>query len=175
MNEKSRELLRESQPFVAGTTAQQIDHVAVAVTDADHAVRWYEKSLGMVKVKDEEIFQGLNVRLVFLSTSAVPKGATLQLVSPIGDGPVARFLEEHGEGLHHVCFSVENLSASLAALGDTEAAVFTGGYGLPCAFLQRDVPANVRIELVEHAPVPLVGSQTLPFTMKASSPLAPDL
>lgn len=151
MNKNTPDLFLEKQSSSTGTTARQIDHVAVAVTNADIAVRWYEKSLGMIKVNDEEIHQGLNVRLVFLSTTAGPEGATLQLVSPIGDGPVARFLEEHGEGLHHVCFSVENLPVSLAALGETGAGVFTGGYGLPCAFLHRDVPTNVRIELVEHA------------------------
>jgi methylmalonyl-CoA/ethylmalonyl-CoA epimerase len=152
MNEKTPELLLEKLASGPGAIARKIDHVAVAVNDADTTARWYEHSLGMVKINDEEIHQGLNVRLVFLSTSEGPEGTTLQLVSPIGDGPVARFLEEQGEGLHHVCFSVDNLPHSLAALGDPAAAVFTGGYGLPCAFVHSDVPANVRIELVEHAP-----------------------
>lgn len=137
---------------VSRTAVNHIDHVAIAVHDADSAARWFAESFGMAVVNDEQIDQGLNVRLLFLSPAPGQTGTTLQLVTPTGDGPVARHLKDHGEGLHHLCLAVDNVSDSLTALGDPDAMVFVGGYGLRCAFLQTDVPGSVPVELVEQPP-----------------------
>jgi methylmalonyl-CoA/ethylmalonyl-CoA epimerase len=46
----------------------------------------------------------------------LPGGGKLELVTPLGDGFLARFLETHGEGLHHVTLKVDDLTAQLGRL-----------------------------------------------------------
>ena len=55
------------------------------------------------------------VKVAFLTTRS--GDAQIELVSPDGpDSPVLRFLNEHGGGMHHVCYEVDNLEAQIAAL-----------------------------------------------------------
>ncbi|PJJ65578.1 VOC family protein [Compostimonas suwonensis] len=136
------------------SSTNRVDHVGVVVRDADVTIDWYTRSFGMVVVHDQLIHgDDQNVRLVFLAPSAdaAPDATALQLVSPIADGPIARHLAEHGEGLHHVCFAVDDIDATLVAIGDGETRPFVGGRGRRCAF-PIGVPDRVRLELVEDDP-----------------------
>lgn len=66
-------------------------------------------------------FAPQRVRLCFLPTGPEP-AARLELVEPIdGESGVARFLDAHGEGLHHVCFLTDDLPDTLGALAAVEA------------------------------------------------------
>ncbi len=130
--------------------AQRIDHVAIVVADMDASIAWYRESLGLV-VDSDELIHGdtQNVRLVFLTPAAGSIGATaLQLLSPIASGPIGRYLAEHGEGLHHVCFEVDDVAAATEQLGDRQTVPFVGGKGRLCSF-PEGVPSNVRLELVQ--------------------------
>lgn len=132
---------------VAGPV-RQVDHVAVAVRDTDAALPYFTGALGLTVVGDEYA-PAPGVRLTYLDGGNV----VLQLVCPHRDGPVATFLAEQGEGLHHVCFAVNDLEDSLTGLGGEPSAVFPGGRGRRCAFLP-DRPSGVRIELTEWQPRP---------------------
>lgn len=129
--------------------------MAIAVHEPDKVVEWYKRSFGMVVINDEIVRGDMNVRLVFLAPGAHANGSTLQLISPISAGPVAEYLREHGEGLHHLCLAVPDISGTLTRLGESPSQVFNGGYGLPCAFLRDNVPAGVRLELVERPSPPV--------------------
>lgn len=134
--------------------AHSIDHVAIAVEDPEVTAGWYQRNLGFTIFNDEIIREGLNVRLLFLSPSPGLGDCSLQLISPIGNGPVADYLTVHGEGLHHLCLAVPNITKALTDLGEPISQVFSGGFGMPCAFLREAAPTGVRIELVERHPAP---------------------
>ncbi|MET4431310.1 VOC family protein [Mycolicibacterium sp. 624] len=138
---------------VALTTTSLIDHVAIAAHDAAMSAEWFERTLGLQRHHDE-IVEDAGVRLIWLvpCTGQQPStAATMQIVQPLRDGPVAHHLAERGEGLHHVCFAVPDLAASLRDVGEDPSQIFTGGYGKPCAFLKA-APTGCAIELVERTP-----------------------
>jgi methylmalonyl-CoA/ethylmalonyl-CoA epimerase len=129
--------------------AREIDHVAIAVADAGEAARRFTALLGLSVVSDEVVADA-GVRLVHLAGAGAAGPTTLQLVQPLRPGPVLDHLDRHGEGLHHVCFTVTSIPGTLAALpGEAQARVFTGGRGRPACFLLTR-PGGALIELVEQ-------------------------
>lgn len=136
---------------------RRLDHVAIAVRDADQAARWYLDELGMEIVSDE-IIESASVRLVGLAPNmrhragAGPFEMTMiQLAQPVGAGRVDAFVRDNGEGLHHICFTVDDTPAATAALGGDTRAVFVGGGGRPTCFLQ-ETRNGVLVELAEPVP-----------------------
>jgi len=124
-----------------------VDHIAIAIRDVDRSLEYFRDRLGLVVVHDETL-QAPPVRLVFLDAGNVQ----IQLVQPLGPGRVAAFLDERGEGLHHVCFRVDRIETSIAALGllpDGE--IFMGARGQPSCFLD-DGSSGTVVELTEMRP-----------------------
>jgi methylmalonyl-CoA epimerase len=127
--------------------AVRIDHMAVAVRDIDASLPWYVDHLGMAIIGDELLPQ-LNVRLAYLDCA----GSMLQLVQPTGPCPIADFLAEHGEGLHHICLAVDDIPTTLRVLpGQQQVRVTMGGRDRRACFLAA-APNGLRIELTEQAP-----------------------
>jgi methylmalonyl-CoA/ethylmalonyl-CoA epimerase len=135
------------------SSARCLDHVGIVVADADVGATSLRESLGL-EVEHDERLSALGVRLVYLScrsthSSLDEPSPTIQLVQPIGPGPVADHLAEHGEGLHHVCFSVTVLEAALRRAGEDSPRPFLGGKGKRACFLTRKA-AGALVELVEQ-------------------------
>lgn len=124
-----------------------LDHVAVAVADTDEALKLYRDTLGL-PVLFSEVLEEQGVRLTHLDLG----NCHLQLVQPLRDGhPLREFLRTRGEGLHHVCFRVDNVSqvmAALPALGlaSRDAAPRRGPRGRQAAFVD---PAGTHGVLLE--------------------------
>jgi methylmalonyl-CoA/ethylmalonyl-CoA epimerase len=133
-----------------GGPARFIDHVAVAVVNADAASKWYTDRLGLTVAYDEAVIAA-GVRLMYLTAAAAGPQSMLQLVQPVAPGPVDAFVRERGEGLHHVCFAVATITQTLAAAGDPGLGEFAGGRGRRACFL-AGTPNNVNIELTEIEP-----------------------
>jgi len=124
----------------------RIDHVAIAVRDADIAAAGMIATFGLRPTGDVVSPDGL-VRLLYLDAAET----TIQLVQPMQPGPVATWLEANGEGLHHICFSVPDLADALEGLGQgPDVRIAEGGRGCPVAFLAAPVH-GVLIELTEIA------------------------
>ena len=88
----------------------KIHHVGIAVKNADEAAARYGALLGLERGARYELPE-FGVVALFLPVA----DSNLELLEPIGDaGTVARFIEKRGEGLHHVCFEVDDIEASLA-------------------------------------------------------------
>lgn len=129
--------------------AQRIDHVGIVVHDADAACRYFRDTFGLVPSADSVLQDG-SARLVYLEAG----DTTLQIVQPLKDSPAAAYLAEHGEGLHHLCFAVANLSGALTILpGETDAAISLGGRGIPVSFIGTR-PCGVIIELTGEVEAP---------------------
>jgi Glyoxalase/Bleomycin resistance protein/Dioxygenase superfamily len=79
-----------------------------------------------------------HVRLTYLDAG----NAFIQLVESLDDdNPIAAHLAEHGEGLHHICFGVDDVSGVAARLGDGTEVAVGGGRGRTSAefHLEEDV------------------------------------
>ena len=129
------------------TTIRRLDHIAIAVTDTDDAIARLGGGLGLPVVCREEIEQP-PVRLTYLDCG----NALIQLVEPLDEEtPIARFLAEHGEGLHHVCFGVDDVPSGAAALSPdgTSPSALGSGRGRPSAFVAGKPPCGVAIEVTE--------------------------
>lgn len=129
-----------------------IDHVAVAVSDLERAIALYEDTFGM-PLAHRETVESQGVEAVLLDVG----DGHIELLRPLGpETVVGRFLEEHGEGLHHVAYRVADIDAALASLEgagveliDSEARV--GIRGSRVAFLHPRATGGVLTELVEPA------------------------
>ena len=121
---------------------RRLDHVAVIVRSTEEALAYFSKRLGLPVVWSEEL-EVPAVRLTYLSTG----NAFLQLVEPLSDdGPIASFVEEHGEGLHHVCFGADDPIQDATAIGVAGHATAGQGRGRVSAFVPGPVVHGVRIE-----------------------------
>ncbi|MFN2543640.1 MAG: VOC family protein [Actinomycetota bacterium] len=93
-------------PLVRGA---QLDHVAIAVHDAEETAKLFRDVLGA-----EFLFFGDNKEQGFRFVQfGFPFGGRVELVTPIGDGFVSRFLDRRGEGVHHVTFKVTDLRSQV--------------------------------------------------------------
>lgn len=101
-------------------TVGAIDHVAIVVRSIEESLPRYAELFGLGAAEIHEL-PAQRARVCFLPTGPAP-AARLELVQPTDDDSgVARFLAAHGEGLHHVCFSSDDLPADLAQLAAREA------------------------------------------------------
>ena len=129
---------------------RKINHVGVAVRDADAAARFYAEALGLT-VEHVEVVEREGVKTVFLPIGE----STIELVEPTGpDSPVAKAIEKRGEGIHHLCFEVEDIDAMLSELGPRGAVIGEpvarpGAHGTRVAWLHPKVTGGVLIELAE--------------------------
>jgi methylmalonyl-CoA epimerase len=127
----------------------QIDHLGIAVKSLAAARAIYEK-LGL-PVSPEEIVPQEKVRLVM-----VPVGESrLELLEATSDdSTIAKFIAKRGEGLHHVCLKVPDLSAAVARLKKdgvrlVSDAIQTGAGGHQYVFVHPSSAGGVLLELVQ--------------------------
>lgn len=91
----------------------RLDHVALVVRDLEQIAGFYRRAFGLEVTRRYELPEQ-GVRIAFLPGGG---GAELELVQPTDPSTgVARYLESRGEGMHHLCFEVEDLEAELARL-----------------------------------------------------------
>lgn len=127
----------------------QIDHLGIAVKSLASAKAIYEK-LGM-SVSPEETVEQEKVRLVM-----VPVGdSRLELLEATSeDSTIAKFIAKRGEGLHHVCMRVPDLTAAVGKLKQdgvrlVSDEIKTGAGGHRYVFVHPSSTGGVLLELVE--------------------------
>jgi methylmalonyl-CoA/ethylmalonyl-CoA epimerase len=128
-----------------------IEHIGIAVNDLDNAIEFYEGVLGLKCYKIEEVADQ-KVRTAFLMVGET-KIELLQSTDP--EGPIGKFIEKRGEGIHHIAFAVEKIEDHLAhaesmgvKLIDTSPR--KGAEGLDIAFLHPKSASGVLIEFCEE-------------------------
>ena len=133
------------------TLLTDVDHVAIAVRDLDEALAWYVRVFGATLAHRERIeSDGVEEALIKVGTSYI------QLLSPFrDDSPVARYLAQRGEGLHHVGYRVADCAQALAAVKSAGARVIDdaprpGSRGTTVAFVHPKGALGTLIELVEE-------------------------
>jgi len=127
----------------------KIDHVGIAVKSLGESKAFYE-ALGLLCGGEEEVTDQ-KVRVAFF-----PAGnSRIELLEPTDPlGPIGRFLEKRGPGLHHLCVQVEDIDKALAglraegyALIDQEPKVGAGGSLV--AFVHPKSTGGVLLELYQ--------------------------
>ena len=89
----------------------KIHHVGIVVRDIEAAYAFYRDTLSL-SVHKEDIIQDQGVKAALLTIGE----SEIELLEPIATGTgVARFLEQRGEGLHHLCFATPDVAAALQA------------------------------------------------------------
>ena len=128
------------------THLRRLDHVAVLVRSTDDALEFYSGRLGL-PVHSSEVIEQPHARLTYLDAGNV----FVQLVEPLDeDSPLTTWLDAHGEGLHHLCFGVDDVATAVGALSDPGAPVVLGnGRGRISSFVTAADSASVRIECTE--------------------------
>ncbi len=127
----------------------KVHHVALIVRDLDEALGFWRDTLGL------PVELVLPIETDRVTIAFLPVGESkVELVVPTDDTTgVARFLATKGEGFHHVCFEVENLSETLTRLQFDgleliDTAPRKGAEG-PVAFIHPRSCHGVLVELIE--------------------------
>jgi methylmalonyl-CoA/ethylmalonyl-CoA epimerase len=129
----------------------EIDHVAIAVRDLEAAISYYRDTYG-VDVDHREVVESDGVEEALLKVA----DSYVQLLTPVSDdSPVAKYLEQRGEGLHHIAYRVDSCADALARVKAEghrviDEAPRPGSRGTTVAFVHPKTAFGTLIELVEE-------------------------
>lgn len=130
----------------------KISHLGIAVKDLDAVLSFYADSLGLECTGQEEV-PSQKVKVAFL-----PLGQTnielLESTEP--DGPIAKFIENRGEGIHHIAIEVDDIEQALAELKARGVRLIdevprVGAHDAKIAFIHPKASHGVLIELCQYA------------------------
>jgi methylmalonyl-CoA/ethylmalonyl-CoA epimerase len=132
-----------------GQSGIRIAHIGIAVEGLNESVSFYRDILGLA---DVPLGDSDGAKIVGLA--AGPSLIEL-LEADQPDSPIAKFIAKRGPGIHHVCFVVDDLDATLercraAGIRLIDQTPRTGADGKRIAFLHPSSTAGVLLELTEH-------------------------
>ncbi|AFZ74250.1 methylmalonyl-CoA epimerase [Natronobacterium gregoryi] len=124
------------------------DHAGIATEDADGLAELYEDLFGLERVH-EEVFDGM--RVAFLACGE----SYFELLEPVEDGTISRYLEENGPGVHHLALATADIERALETVRDHDVTLVDeeprpGAWGHSVAFLHPRDTGGILLELVEH-------------------------
>jgi len=127
-----------------------IEHIGIAVKSIDEALPFYENVLGLKCYNIEEVADQ-KVRTAFFMIGQT-KIELLESTDP--EGPVGKFIEKRGEGIHHIAFAVDQIEdklrkAEAAGIRLIDSTPRKGAEGLSIAFLHPKSTFGVLTELCE--------------------------
>ena len=129
-----------------------LDHIGIAVSNIDDALRFYRDALGL-EIEAPEDVASERVRTYFIPAG---ESALELLEATAADSPIARFVAKHGPGLHHITLRVEDIGAALAGLKARgvrliDEAPRRGAHGSLVAFIHPAAAHGVLLELKQSS------------------------
>lgn len=130
---------------------KKIDHIAIAVNDIEEASKFYQDILGLT-LSGVEVVTPQKTKVGFFKIGE----SHIELVQPSEpDSPVAKFLETKGQGIHHLCFEVDNIEEEVKVYLERGAVLIDpiprpGAHGTRVAFIHPKSSKGVLIELCER-------------------------
>ena len=129
---------------------KRINHIAVLVDDLDVTLEFWRDALGMDLTEIQDVPEE-QAQIAFLPTG----DSEIELVKPItDDSGLARYLEKHGPGMHHICLEVDDIDGMLIRLKqkgiqliNEEAKIGSGGRKY--AFIHPKSAHGVMVELYQ--------------------------
>ena len=127
-----------------------LKHVGIAVHNIDETLQVFEKTLGLKHEKTITLDERkLKIALLELGETKI------ELLEPMDkEGTIAKFLQNRGEGIHHIAFKVKDIENMLQQLKSKGVALIDevprkGAEGGKVAFIHPKSTKNVLIELCE--------------------------
>ncbi|MCB1692720.1 MAG: methylmalonyl-CoA epimerase [Pseudomonadales bacterium] len=128
-----------------------LDHIAIAVPDLSRAIERFMNDFG-IKFEGTEEVEAARTTTAFFPMD----GTSIELVHPLdGDGPLVKYLDKYGPGIHHICFRSDDLDADIARLRE-KGYIFTadepsiGAHNTRVIFIHPKCCDGVLIELNEY-------------------------
>lgn len=128
----------------------KIDHIGIAVANLESAMKLYSEALGL-EIKEIEVVEEQKARVAI-----IPVGeSNIELVeSTDKEGPIAKYIEKRGEGIHHLALRVDSVRDALGVLKEKGIVLIdqeprSGSRKTKMAFIHPKGPKAL-IELVEH-------------------------
>ncbi len=127
-----------------------IEHIGIAVKNLNESIAYYEKAFGLKCYNIEEVKEQ-KVKTAFFMVGQT-KIELLESTDP--EGPIGKFIEKKGEGIHHLAFAVKNLEGALQEVEQNGVTLIDktprkGAEGLNIAFLHPKSTFGVLTELCE--------------------------
>ncbi len=127
-----------------------IEHIGIAVKNLEDSIKYYEGVLGLKCYSIEEVTDQ-KVKTAFFKIGHT-KIELLESTSP--EGPIGKFIEKKGEGIHHIAFNVKGIQSALDEAKEKGIKLIdekprTGAEGLSIAFLHPKSTNGVLTELCE--------------------------
>jgi methylmalonyl-CoA/ethylmalonyl-CoA epimerase len=128
-----------------------VDHIGIAVKNLNEILKFYTEVLGLKSAGLEEVDEQK------ARTAFVPVGDTeielLESTSP--EGPIAKFIEKRGEGIHHIALRVENIEEALTELKAKDVKLIDqspryGAGGAKIAFIHPKATQGVLLEISQR-------------------------
>ena len=130
--------------------ATHVEHIGIAVKNLEESIRFYEETFGLKCYAVEEV-KDQKVRTAFFQ---IGQTKIELLESTEQDGPIGKFIDKKGEGVHHIAFAVKDIESALRETEGKGIQVIDkqprkGAEGLDIAFLHPKSTFGVLIELCE--------------------------
>jgi methylmalonyl-CoA/ethylmalonyl-CoA epimerase len=127
----------------------KIEHIGIAVKDVGEVSRFYRDVFGC-QISDQMEVPDRKLRIAFTDVS----GVKLEFLMPTDDeSTVAKFIDKRGEGIHHICFEVEDVEKAAAELKEKGLELVDrprmGAEGKKIVFIKPKSTYGVLIELKE--------------------------
>ncbi|WP_147676851.1 methylmalonyl-CoA epimerase [Algibacter pacificus] len=125
-----------------------IEHLGIAVENLEESIKYYEDVLGLKCYSIEEVVdQKVKTAFFLVGTTKIE---LLESTSP--DGPIGKFIEKKGPGIHHLAFAVPNATEALKIAEDRGVRLIDkesrkGAEGLNIGFLHPKSTLGVLTEL----------------------------
>jgi len=129
-----------------------IEHIGISVKSLDEAIPFYEKVLGLECYAVEEV-KDQKVKTAFFQVGQT-KIELLESTDP--EGPIGKFIEKRGEGIHHIAFAQEDVGKALDQAGNNGVRLIDkvprkGAEGLNIGFLHPKSTYGVLMEFCGKA------------------------
>ena len=132
-----------------------LSHIGIAVSDLDKTVSRYHLLIGIEPEKSIEVADQ-KIRVAIFSGGGESDGDRIELMEATSpDSSIAKFIKRKGEGLHHICFYVDDIDSKLADLKKSGVQLIDevpriGAEGNRIAFIHPSDGNGVLIELEER-------------------------
>lgn len=127
----------------------RIDHIAIAVNSVDEALKDYQSALNIDRL-EFEVVPNEKVKVAMLEL----EDTRIELMEPTSpDSPIKKFLNERGEGIHHIAITADNIEKDVAKASAKGMKMLgglrSGSYGRRITFIHPKSLHGVLTELCE--------------------------